>query len=889
MNTRMLPLLPALLLAVPALAQFHDPEFDVPWVGYDVAVYPNGLETWASATGDVNGDGALDLVATSWHANPRLSVLLGDGRGGFLPPTMTAIPLGSLDLELLDHDGDGDLDVLLTDTGQFWEGVSFSLYRNDGFGRFTLAGSFACGQGPSHLATADFDGDGVLDVAVAHDRYISYGNSIAIVRGRAAGGYEPPVILQLQSGTYDIEAGDWDGDGDADLVVGHETNKVSLLRNNGAGFDAAVVLASIQPFSVFLYPDVVLEDLDRDGDRDVLFAGYGLSTLHQGVFHGAVVLYRNQGEAGFSAAQAVPTSPGTGGAVGVTVTDLTGDGWMDLLTADFYDGWSLVVGDGAGGFVPGVQRRAGQGPFSVRVGSLDGDADLDVVVVARESMEACVYLDAGSGLAADPTPIDLVPSTKAPVSHSDLAASDLDGDGDLDLVVGYSANFITETGISVRLNQGDGTFGPATLYPTPLFPETLILADLDGNGRDDVAWVETQFGLGTPRLRFKRNLGNGSFGTTTTLNGSYCGDGAGLAALDVDSDGDLDLVLADCLEEVYVHLNQGGGNFAGRLVHVVGTGPDAVAGGDLDGDGFLDLVTNTGIQGYVEVSMGNGDGTFQPPFTEASGRGTSAFQLADLDEDGVLDIAAAYQLDGDGATVLPGRGDGTFSPAANYHGTYCGVSDDVLATDVDGDGHLDLLTANHTSQDVSYWRNAGNGQFERLRRYGVSLPAQSLAHGDFDGDGVKDLAVLVEPDSPSTSWYYPAVILLRGRTPDFEDLGLALAGTHGEPRLTGSGQLFPGAPFSLDLAGAREQAPCFHVIGSLRIDHPLRGGTLVPLPEFVVPDQTDAMGRASFGLAWPLGLPAGTSFYAQTWIVDPGAVAGVAASNGLRATQRQGP
>lgn len=881
---QLLPLLlpfAAALLAAPAAGQYRDPEFRVPWIGYDVSVYPNGIETWASVLGDVNRDGALDLVATSWYANPTLSVLLGDGRGGFLPPTMLPIPLGSLDLELVDHEGDGDLDVYLVDTGQVWEGFTFSVYLNDGFGRFAFGASFGCGQGPSHLAVGDVNGDGVRDVVVAHDAYIVSGTSIAVVLGRAAGGFQGPQIIQLSGGTYDIELDDYDADSDLDLFVGHETNRITVLRNKGEGFDPPVVLTTIPGSALFSWPDLTLADADRDGDRDVFFSGYGLGEPSLG--SGAVVLFRNLGGGSLGPVETIPTGPVSEGAVGVSVADVTADGWPDLLTGNYYFGWSLVTGNGTGGFGAPTEFRAGENAFAVRVGDLDRDTDLDVIVVAQQSMEACVHLNPGDGAFWKPTPIDLVPETLAPVSHSNLAVSDIDHDGDFDFVVGYSANFVMQTGISVRRNQGNGTFAAAQLYSTPLFPEDLILADLDGDTFDDVIWVETDFGIGTPRLRYKRNLGNGTFGTTTSLS-AYCGQGVGLEALDVDADNDLDILVADCLESVYVHRNIGTG-FAARQVHTVGVSPDALGGGDFDGDGFLDIVTNTGVQGYPEISIGNGNGTFQPPYTETAGRGTTEFDVADLDLDGVLDIAAAFLLDGDGASVLLGRGDGTFRPPANYHGTYSGISDDIEATDVDGDGYLDLLTTNHTSQDVSFWRNAGNGQYERLRRWGVSLPSESLFHGDFDGDGLADLAVLTEPDSPSQGWYYPAVVLLEGETAGFRDLGFALAGTHGQPRLDGVGPLVGGQPFSLVVENALEQTSCFHVIGSLRLDVPLLGGQLVPLPEFVIADTTDASGEASLGLTWPPGLPSGATFYAQTWVLDPAGPRGAAATNALEARQ----
>ncbi len=112
-----------------------------------------------------------------------------------------------------------------------------------------------------------------MDVAVAHDEYIGVDNTISILLNDTQGRFEPPQVIQLSSGTNDLEAGDTDGDGDADIVVAHENNFWTLVQNNGNGsFQQIGTFTGIQAGSIPADPTVHIADIDLDGDNDVLFS-----------------------------------------------------------------------------------------------------------------------------------------------------------------------------------------------------------------------------------------------------------------------------------------------------------------------------------------------------------------------------------------------------------------------------------------------------------------------------------------------------------------------------------------------------------------------------------------------------------------------------------------
>ncbi|MCA8949340.1 MAG: hypothetical protein KDE27_07545 [Planctomycetes bacterium] len=120
-------------------------------------------------------------------------------------------------------------------------------------------------------------------------------------------------------------------------------------------------------------------------------------------------------------------------------------------------------------------------------------------------------------------------------------------------------------------------------------------------------------------------------------------------------------------------------------------------------------------------------------------------------------------------------------------------------------------------------------------------------------------------------------------TAAWSELGNALAGTFGLPRLRGAGTLAAGSPNRIELQNAAPSTLAYLVFGFSTVGQPLLGGVLVPAPDFGLVLPTDAAGQAAMALPWPAGFP-GVALWFQAWILDAGAVAGVAASNALGGT-----
>jgi hypothetical protein len=381
-------------------------------------------------------------------------------------------------------------------------------------------------------------------------------------------------------------------------------------------------------------------------------------------------------------------SGGAGGTRSIAVGDLNGDGKPDLVVtnacpltnADCSEGAfptshgavAVLLGNGDGTFQPAVTfNSGGDYPSSVALADLNGDSKLDLIVANECSPGECAYslvsVLMGNGDGTFQPPVNYrsggFEESDDDVAQSSVAVGEVNGDGKLDLVVENQcafdiSNYCVNGTVGVLLGNGDGSFRPAVVYDSGgEWPYTVALADLNGDGRLDIAVANCGpvggDGCGSGMVGVLMNNGSGGF-QPAVLYPSGGAAATGLFVADVNGDSKPDLLVA---------------NYCGAI-----------------------SIYDCEVNGTVGVLLGNGDGTFQPAVAYSTG-GYYPVSLtsADINGDGKLDIAAANWGTSD-VGVLLGNGDGTFQPAVtNTDRGY--LLQAVIAADVNGDGRPDIEVA----------------------------------------------------------------------------------------------------------------------------------------------------------------------------------------------------
>jgi acetyl esterase/lipase len=320
-------------------------------------------------------------------------------------------------------------------------------------------------------------------------------------------------------------------------------------------------------------------------------------------------------------------------------------------------------------------------------------------------------------------------------SPRSVTVADFNGDRLRDVAVANSAS----NDVSVFLGNGDGSLRPVGTIAVGSTPSFLTTGDFNGDGLTDLA-VANKDSNNVSIL-----LGNGSGGFGLAGNFAVGVKPVSIAVGDVNGDGNLDLAVANSgANTVSILLGHGDGSFGSATSFGTGGigGASSVAVADFDGDGHLDLaVTNLGMPPYaapstVSVLRGNGDGSFGLPRDFTVGGTPVAVAVADLNGDQIEDLAVANN-DSDNVSILLGNGDGTFAPVRNYP---VGPAESLAIGDVDGDGILDVVTANRSSI-VAVLLGNGDGTFQPSRGFWAGTEPVSVAVGDFNGDARADLAV----------------------------------------------------------------------------------------------------------------------------------------------------
>jgi len=489
--------------------------------------------------------------------------------------------------------------------------------------------------------------------------------------------------------------------------------------------------------------DIYAADIDGDGDLDTLSASAG---------DDKIAWYENtDGQGTFGPQRVISTSADY--ARSVYADDLDGDGDQDVLSASTRDNkiaWYENI-DGLGTFGPQkVITMIAHAAVSVYSVDLDGDGDPDVLSVSFNDDKIAWYENT-DGLGTFGPQKVITNSADAAVS---MHAADLDGDGDIDVL---SSSIYDDKLAWYENIDGLGTFGPPQIVDlNDVYARSSVYtADLDGDGDTDVlsassydnkiAWYENTDGLG-------------SFVTKQVITTSADGVNS-VRSADLDGDGDLDLLSAsnNDNEIAWYENTDGFGTFGPQQVIAMSTsGVWSVHAADLDGDGDQDVMSASfGSDKIAWYENTDGQGTFilQQVIITMIVNGACSVHATDLDGDGDPDVLSASTYDDKIAWYENTDGLGTFGPQQVIT-TSAYYAKSVHTADLDGDGDPDVLSASYDDNKIAWYENTdGLGVFgPQLVITTNAVGADSVYSSDLDGDGDTDV-LSASLNDDKIAWY----------------------------------------------------------------------------------------------------------------------------------------
>ncbi|CAF3755537.1 unnamed protein product [Rotaria sp. Silwood1] len=575
-----------------------------------------------------------------------------------------------------------------------------------------------------------------------------------------------------------VAIGDFNNDNKIDIVVansGTNTIGIFLSNDNGTFINQQTYLTGYQsrPYSI------IVNDFNNDHYQDIAVANYGNNNI--GIFLG----YSN----GTFHDQRI-FSLGSSHPLFITTNDFNNDNKMDIAVVNYgTNNIGILLGNGDGSFQNQITYFIAYDsiPYSLAIGDFNKDNQLDIAVVNYGTNNIVILLGYGNGRFENKN----IYTTDINSNPSSIVVGDFNNDNHLDIIVANNGN----GNIGIFLGYGNGTFTEQLTFSisSNSHPQYITVGNFNKDNRFYVVVVDSE----NDQIHFLSEYDNGAFTKVTTYDGIsksnpfsiaiadfnkdnqsdivvanyatnnililsgyfsipstrqtnyFVGQNTRpncVAIADINNDGQLDLIVSNHDNNVLIFTGYGNGTFSKNMAYSTGENslPHYVVVIDLNNDNRMDIVTANYGSNTIGVLLGQDNGTFANVTTYSTGINSLPWSVAvgDLNGDNILDIVSGNW----GFTyvsVFLGLGNGIFGNTTTYFTGYDSNPISVVVGDVNNDNRLDIITANHHSDNVGILIGYGNGSFNDVTTYSVGLYTYPtyVALADFNRDNQLDILV----------------------------------------------------------------------------------------------------------------------------------------------------
>lgn len=620
---------------------------------------------------DLDNDGDMDVIACSFSTD-HIYWYENLGNKEFGPRNIIANQINEpLSVDIGDFDGDNLIDIvsISTDDMLVW-------YKNMGNNTFSESSLISNEMDyPNKVVASDMDNDGIIDLLTSS----LFDDKLLFFKGASGGTWLPAQLIAFDIHGDDFIISDINGDNLIDIAyLTTGTRRLTYRKQTlGSNFFTGIIVDDIGG-----YHDLLSEDIDGDGDMDLIANRTNVNSERELV-------------------------------------------WFEKTQSDFFG-------------VPIVLSSADYLTEELIANDIDNDGDIDIVAAADSEDEIIIYRNDGN------TNFTIEVITEQVDNPKGVFFADLDNDDDMDLLsCSFSDNKVSwyeNFGINNFSEQRNITYNVNSL-------KDFHYGDLNNDGLIDIVSASGDANV----IGWYKNLGSNKFSQQKTILQHYQEVSVAHIA-DINNDGNADIICGG-FPELLLYMNNGDETFTekGSIFESSVKTPNKIYSLDIDNDGDIDLVISYQFDSKIHVLTNDGNGDFNSFNTiDFSPSNISDIEFSDIDEDGFQDL---FFLTSNNQRIgyLKNEGNGLFSNDVSISNMLFGFNN-IEVADMNNDGLNDVLSYARSGSKFAIYMNLGGGLFSDQELLPISGAINNFALGDIDQDGLIDVAA-VNNGTNSISWF----------------------------------------------------------------------------------------------------------------------------------------